>query len=109
MRMQQDDKGALRNVCEIKVRVHAEVITQEEMHLRSRTDLIYTSGRERVLMPLGFINSCFYSSGFYGPVSFWVPLCRDERKIKFSCRSPLPLSHLKPHESLNRVNGKILK
>lgn len=40
MRMQQDDKGAVRNVCKIKVRVHAEVITQEEMHLRSRTDLI---------------------------------------------------------------------
>lgn len=116
MRMPQDDKGALGNVCKIKVRVHAEVITQEEVHLGSRTDLIYTSRRERVLMPLGFINSCFYSSDFYAPVSFWLPLCRDEHNsffffFFFACLSLLPLFLILPETvlELERSNGRILK
>lgn len=90
MRLQQDDKGAVRKVCKIKVQVHAEVITQEEMHLRSRTDLIYTSGREHFNAP-GVYQQLFLFIRLLRAISFWVPLCRDKHKIKFACISLLPL------------------
>lgn len=110
--MQRDDKGAVRNVCKIKVR-RGQRGNRPRGNASRGSDRfnIGLQKRARCNARWGLSTAVSIHQTFTGPDSFWASAVLRQARVQPARLSPLPLFliSLETLPQLERINGKVPK